>query len=61
MSEEAAENSMNTKQHIKPTAKQLEYQSWEFGLFIHFGLRTFYEGYVDFDDRQMSPEIEMIF
>ncbi|ASK62228.1 hypothetical protein CFK37_08665 [Virgibacillus phasianinus] len=40
---------------IKPTAKQLEYQAWEFGLFIHFGLRTFYEGYVDFDKRPMYP------
>lgn len=45
---------LNTK--IKPTAKQLDFQSWEFGLFIHFGLRTFYEGYVDFDERTMSPE-----
>src|SRR5690625_3642391 len=41
---------------IKPTARQLEYQKWEFGLFIHLGLRTFYEGYVDFDERRMSPE-----
>ncbi|ASN07285.1 hypothetical protein CFK40_03875 [Virgibacillus necropolis] len=39
----------------KPTLKQLEYQKWEFGLFVHFGLRTFYEGYVDFDERQMDP------
>ena len=41
---------------LKPTEKQLAFQSWEFGLFIHFGLRTFYEGYVDFDKRDMSPE-----
>lgn len=40
---------------LKPTAKQLDFQSWEFGLFIHFGLRTFYEGHVDFDGREMSP------
>ncbi|PAV31200.1 hypothetical protein CIL05_00635 [Virgibacillus profundi] len=46
---------MDTKQQIKPTKRQLEFQSWEFGLFIHFGLRTFYEGYVDFDKRPMSP------
>ncbi len=38
-----------------PTARQLAYQDWEFGLFIHFGLRTFYEGYVDFDSRPMDP------
>ncbi|CAG7652193.1 alpha-L-fucosidase [Paenibacillus allorhizosphaerae] len=43
-------------QTIKPTARQLAYQSWEFGLFLHFGLRTFYEGYRDFDPRPMSPE-----
>ncbi|MEF3307105.1 alpha-L-fucosidase [Paenibacillus sp. GYB003] len=40
---------------LKPTPKQLAYQSWEFGLFLHFGLRTFYEGYVDFDKRPMTP------
>ena len=39
----------------KPTARQLEYQDWEFGIFIHFGLRTFYEGYRDWDERRMSP------
>ncbi|MHB1356920.1 MAG: alpha-L-fucosidase, partial [Anaerolineae bacterium] len=38
-----------------PTARQLEYQDWEFGLFLHFGLRTFYEGYRDWDERRMSP------
>ncbi|BBH22425.1 hypothetical protein Back11_37700 [Paenibacillus baekrokdamisoli] len=42
---------------IKPTPKQLAYQAWEFGLFVHFGLRTFYEGYVDFDEREMSPSL----
>ncbi|WP_318615683.1 alpha-L-fucosidase [Sporosarcina sp. YIM B06819] len=46
---------MITEQRLKPTARQLEFQDWEFGLFIHFGLRTFYEGYVDFDERSMSP------
>ncbi|CAM3280376.1 alpha-L-fucosidase [Paenibacillus lupini] len=40
---------------IVPTAKQLAYQDWEFGLFLHFGLRTFYEGYADFDERKMTP------
>lgn len=42
-------------QELTPSKKQLDYQDWEFGLFIHFGLRTFYEGYVDFDKRPMSP------
>ncbi|MBO0600615.1 alpha-L-fucosidase [Sporosarcina sp. E16_3] len=46
---------MTTIQRSKPTARQLEFQQWEFGLFIHFGLRTFYEGYVDFDKRPMYP------
>ncbi|MDR6879397.1 alpha-L-fucosidase [Bacillus sp. 3255] len=46
---------MNLVQKLKPSAKQLAYQSWEFGLFLHFGLRTFYEGYVDFDERRMDP------
>ncbi|GHH97830.1 alpha-L-fucosidase [Neobacillus kokaensis] len=46
---------MTTKHKIVPTAKQLSFQEWEFGLFLHFGLRTFYEGYVDFDERPMLP------
>ncbi|MCZ2258488.1 alpha-L-fucosidase [Sporosarcina sp. G11-34] len=46
---------METKQRVKPTDRQLEFQEWEFGLFVHFGLRTFYEGYVDFDKKPMSP------
>jgi len=39
-----------------PSAKQLAYQDWEWGLFLHFGIRTFYEGHVDWDKRPMSPE-----
>ncbi|SDD41705.1 alpha-L-fucosidase [Paenibacillus sp. UNCCL117] len=46
---------MNHMPTLIPTARQLDYQSWEFGLFLHFGLRTFYEGYVDFDERPMNP------
>ncbi|MDR6882046.1 alpha-L-fucosidase [Bacillus sp. 3255] len=45
---------MQTSSKPVPTTKQLAYQDWEFGLFVHFGLRTFYEGYVDFDERPMS-------
>lgn len=40
----------------KPTAKQLEFLSWEFGLFFHFGIRTFHLGHVDWDMRPMSLE-----
>lgn len=46
---------MTAAKRPKPTPKQLAYQSWEFGLFLHFGLRTFYEGYRDFDKRPMTP------
>ncbi len=28
---------------------------WEFGIFLHFGLRTFYEGWKDWDPRPMDP------
>jgi alpha-L-fucosidase len=37
-----------------PTARQLEFQDWELGLFLHFGIRTFYEGYRDMDPRRME-------
>jgi len=39
---------------IKPTDRQLEYQDWEFGVFLHFGIRTFYEGFKDWDGRKME-------
>jgi alpha-L-fucosidase len=39
-----------------PTARQLEYQDWEFGLFFHFGIRTFYEGHRDWDGKPMPAE-----
>lgn len=39
----------------KPTPRQLEFQDWEFGIFLHFGIRTFYEGHRDWDGKPMSP------
>ncbi len=39
-----------------PSSRQFEYQDWELGLFLHFGIRTFYEGWKDMDDRPMSPD-----
>ena len=39
-----------------PTPKQLEYQDWEFGLFLHFGIRTFYEGHRDWDGEPMPVQ-----
>ena len=41
----------------KPTPRQLEYQDWEFGIFLHFGIRTFYEGHRDWDGKPMSPRL----
>ena len=38
-----------------PTAKQLAYQDWEFGVFLHFGIRTFHEGHRDWDGKPMLP------
>ncbi len=42
---------------IKPTVRQLEFQSWEWGVFIHFGIRTFYAGHKDCDGKPMCPEV----
>jgi len=39
---------------LKPTEKQLQFLDWELGLFIHFGIRTFYEGYQDWDHLEMD-------
>ena len=36
--------------------KQLEFLSWEYGMFFHFGIRSFYPGHKDWDNRDMPPE-----
>lgn len=36
--------------------EQLEFLDWEFGVFFHFGIRTFYEGHKDWDMREMPVE-----
>ncbi len=36
--------------------RKLDFMDWELGVFFHFGIRTFYEGHVDWDMRPMSPE-----
>jgi alpha-L-fucosidase len=36
-----------------PTPRQLAYQDWEMGLFLHFGIRTFHEGHRDWDGKPM--------
>ena len=39
---------------IKPTKKQLEFLDWEVGLFLSFGIRTYYLGHRDWDNKEMS-------
>ena len=36
--------------------KQLEFLDWEFGIFFHFGIRSFYPGHRDWDGKDMPPE-----
>lgn len=36
--------------------KQLRFLDWEFGVFFHFGIRTFYEGHKDWDMKTMPAE-----
>ncbi len=36
--------------------EQLDFLDWEFGAFFHFGIRTFYEGHVDWDMKEMPLE-----
>ena len=39
--------------NVIPKPKQIEFLEWELGIFFHFGIRTFYEGYADWDKRYM--------
>ena len=43
--------SMNKK--LIPTKQQLDFMDWEFGAFFHFGIRSFFPGYRDWDERKM--------
>ncbi len=36
--------------------KQVEFLSWEYGMFFHFGIRSFYPGHADWDNKDMPPE-----
>lgn len=38
---------------IKPSKRQLEFLSWEMGIFFHFGIRSFFLGHSDWDNREM--------
>lgn len=39
-----------------PNAGQLEFLSWEYGMFFHFGIRSFFPGHVDWDGKEMPAE-----
>ncbi len=36
--------------------KQLDFLEWEFGIFFHFGIRSFYPGHRDWDGEEMKAE-----
>ncbi len=38
---------------VEPKQQQLDFLDWEFGVFFHFGIRTFYEGHRDWDMQEM--------
>ena len=38
---------------ITAKKEQLEFLNWEFGVFLHFGIRTFNEGHKDWDMKEM--------
>lgn len=38
---------------VKPTKGQLDWMDWEFGVFFHFGIRSFFKGHKDWDNREM--------
>ena len=37
-------------------SKKIEFLDWEFGVFFHFGIRSFYPGHKDWDGKEMSPD-----
>lgn len=41
----------------KPTKNQLEFLNWEMGVFFHFGIRTFYQNNVDWDEKPMDASV----
>ncbi len=36
--------------------KKLDFLNWEFGVFFHFGIRSFFPGHNDWDGKEMPPE-----
>lgn len=41
---------------VIPDRRKLAFMNWEFGVFFHFGIRTFYEGHTDWDGKAMDAE-----
>ena len=41
---------------IIPSQRQLEFMDWEFGVFFHFGIRSFFKGHKDWDNRPMPAD-----
>lgn len=41
------------KVKVIPNKRKIEFMDWEFGVFFHFGIRTFYEGHEDWDGKPM--------
>lgn len=39
---------------ITPKERQLKYMDWEFGVFFHFGIRTFNHAHRDWDEEGMK-------
>lgn len=39
--------------NTKPSKGQFEYMDWEMGIFFHFGIRSFFLGHRDWDNREM--------
>ena len=42
---------------LRPSEKQLRFMDWEFGAFFHFGIRSFFPGHTDWDNRPMPAEV----
>lgn len=44
-------------ERLRPTPRQLDFLSWEFGVFFHFGIRSFYRGSQDWDQQAMDLQV----
>ena len=37
--------------------KKLEFLDWEFGVFFHFGIRSFFPGHKDWDGKEIEAQL----